>query len=436
MTLWIILTLMTSAAAVILSNALTRRFDPGSGEASAHVAVFRQQLAEIDREADEGQVDAAQAEAARVEIKRRLLVADRAEPAAAPPTSTAERKFVTIAVTGIVVLGSVGLYAMTGRPDLSSAPSSAHASSAPEPSAVDRLAAATTPDTWRAEAQSQRRAPLGSGVPLGSVEEMTDRLAVRLREHPKDLEGWRMLGWSYLRTDRFADAADAYRKAIELDPNTPSLRSSLGEALVKVANGRVTGEAKAVFDQALALDRADPGARYYMALAKAQAGDKVSAVEEWIAFLRDANPAEPWIAEVTDTAAEMGREVGIDVPSRLRTSHPTESGGVLGLLRERDPAVPTESAKDPTAEDIRNAEAMPSQDRTAMINGMVERLASRLEKTPRDVDGWIKLIRSRTVLGETQAAKQAFDRAMKVFDDAPLEQSRITAAGREFGLTQ
>lgn len=436
MTLWIILTLMTSATAVIFSNALMRRFDAGRGEASAHVAVFRQQLDEIDKEAQEGLVDAPQAEAARVEIKRRLLVADRAEQAAAPPASVTERKFATIAVTGIVVLGSVGLYAMTGRPDLSSAPSSAHASDAPGLSAVDRLAAATPADPWRAETQVERRAPLGGGVPLGGVEEMTDRLAARLREHPNDLEGWRMLGWSYLRTDRFVDAAAAYRKTIELDPKTPSLRSSLGEALVKAANGQFTGEAKAAFEQALALDRADPGARYYMGLAKAQAGDKVSAVEDWIALVRDADPAEPWIAEVTATAAEMGREVGIDVSSRLRTSHPTESGGVLGFLRERDPAVPTESAKDPTAEDIRNAEAMPSQDRTSMIHGMVERLASRLEKTPRDVDGWIKLIRSRTVLGETQAAKQAFDRAMKVFDDAPLEQSRITAAGREFGLTQ
>ena len=67
---------------------------------------------------------------------------------------------------------------------------------------------------------------------------------------------------------------------------------------------------------------------------------------------------------------------------------------------------------------------------------MVEGLAARLEQTPNDVDGWVKLIRSRKVLGEAQKAEQAFHRAMDVFKDAPEEQARIVAIGQEMGLTQ
>jgi cytochrome c-type biogenesis protein CcmH len=70
----------------------------------------------------------------------------------------------------------------------------------------------------------------------------------------------------------------------------------------------------------------------------------------------------------------------------------------------------------------------------AMIQGMVEGLAARLERSPRDVEGWIKLIRSRTVLGELEAARQALSRALEVFDGAPQEQARIAAAGRDAGL--
>ena len=88
----------------------------------------------------------------------------------------------------------------------------------------------------------------------------------------------------------------------------------------------------------------------------------------------------------------------------------------------------------PTAEEVRNAEAMQPADRTAMIQGMVDRLAGRLSQSPRDVDGWIRLMRSRQVLGEADAAEQTLRRALDVFKDAPQEQDRISTAARELGL--
>jgi cytochrome c-type biogenesis protein CcmH len=132
---------------------------------------------------------------------------------------------------------------------------------------------------------------------------------------------------------------------------------------------------------------------------------------------------------------ELGQETGIDVSTRLQRPRVAASGGVLGLLQQQQAGQTAGTIKDgPTAGDVRNAETMPPADRMAMIRGMVESLAARLEQSPRDVEGWIKLIRSRKVLGETEAARQALQRAFAVFDGAPQEQTRLDAAGREAGL--
>src|SRR6516165_7260166 len=120
MTLWFILTIMTSAAAVWLSVPLVRRFDRARSGTAGDIEVYRDQLLEVERELRQGLIDDEQAETARIEIKRRILTADRSGRAAMPKLSADERNFTVICVTGIVVLGSVGLYALTGNPDLAS----------------------------------------------------------------------------------------------------------------------------------------------------------------------------------------------------------------------------------------------------------------------------------------------------------------------------
>src|SRR3974390_1448588 len=124
MTLWLILTVMTSVAAVLASGPLIRRLDKCAADISGDAAVYRYQLREVENELAQGLIDTAQAETARVEIKRRLLTADRMDKPEMPRLSLGERNFAVICVTGIVVLGSVGLYAATGNPDLPSAPGS------------------------------------------------------------------------------------------------------------------------------------------------------------------------------------------------------------------------------------------------------------------------------------------------------------------------
>ncbi|MBY0372531.1 MAG: hypothetical protein K2Q23_00970, partial [Bryobacteraceae bacterium] len=108
------------------------------------------------------------------------------------------------------------------------------------------------------------------------------------------------------------------------------------------------------------------------------------------------------------------------------------------LLRSSAPPVApaTEAAgeRGPSAQDVRNAEAMAPQDRTAMIRNMVDGLAARLEQSPHDAEGWIKLIRSRVVLGETEQAKASLRRALAVFGEDPGERTRIADAAKQLGI--
>ena len=433
MTLWVILTIMTSVTAVLVSAPFLRRLDEqGATTSAGDVAVYLDQLIELEREAAAGLIDGEQTEAARAEIKRRIVTADRAPKPLLMRLSPAERNLVVVGVAGIVILGSVGLYASSGSPTLPST------SAQPTPLAqLERtqegsaLAAATTsPQTSETlqPGSAQQRV-------LGSVDEMMDRLVSRLNKNPKDLEGWRMLGWSYFHTDRFAEAATAYARARELSPNNAELTSAYGEALVKAADDHLTDQAKALFEKALQLDPKDGRARFFMGLAKEQAGDGVSALNDWIAVLNETESNEPWFAKLRERVTELGHKLGIDVSTRLHNQSTAATGGVLRSL-EQSQSIQVGSQKGPTPEDVRNAEAMPAADRAAMIHNMVDGLAARLEKSPGDVEGWVKLIRARKVLGETNLAEQALGRALDQFKDAPEERSKIVAIGQDLGLMQ
>jgi cytochrome c-type biogenesis protein CcmH len=401
---WIILTIMTAAAVLVAALFLRRR--PARPHAAASIEVGDHRPAAIDREA--GRIDGAQAATARAEINRRRLIAGCA----------------------VVAIGVVALYAAIDNPPF--APGRPGTAGIDDP--VEQLAAATGQ-----QAAAESRPGEAGRTPLPSVDEMIARLAERLKHSPNDPQGWNMLGWSYLRTDRFAEAAAAYAKAVELSPDAASTRSSWGEALVKAAGGVVTPEARAVFDQTLRLDPREPGARYYVGLAKAQAGDRRAALDAWLALIEDSDPQQAFVADVATQAAELAGELGVDVSARLRrpaAAAPEAAAAPPAPARPATGQLGTATDRGPTAAAVSNAESMAPADRMAMIRGMVEGLAGRLDRSPRDADGWIKLIRSRSVLGETDAARQALDRALKVFDDAPEERSRIEAAARQIGVAR
>jgi cytochrome c-type biogenesis protein CcmH len=390
MTLWAILTIMTSTAAVFLAAPFLRRLDQ----------------------------------------PKETLAADRVRPPSFARFSPDKRDFAAVATAGIIVLGSVGLYALSGSGDLPSASVKIGSPGQTGASAVDALAAAMLPPG----ADRLPQNPPQAG--LGSVDEMIGRLVERLNRSPSDPEGWRMLGWSYFNTDRFAQSAAAYAKAIELDPENADFRSSRGEALVRAADGLVTGEAKAVFEQVLRLDAKNPRARFFIGLAKEQTGNKLAALDDWVAILNETDSGDTWVSDLAQRVTELGQETGVDVSARLRRREPAGHGDLLGMLQqqEQSPPIAVPNKGDLSAEDVRDAEAMKPADRMAMIQAMLDRLASRLDQSPRDIEGWIRLMRSRQLLGQAEAAEQTVRLALQAFKDAPQEQERISSAARELGL--
>ena len=337
-----------------------------------------------------------------------------------------------VAIVGVIGIGIIGLFALGDGPDMTPTSPQRGFAVPSGASAVEALAAATLSDGVGGPSQSPSQAR------LGTVDEMIARLIERLNRNPKDAEGWRMLGWSYFNTERFAQSAAAYAKASELNPQNASFRSARGEALVRAADGLVTDEAKAVFGQALRLDAKDPKGRFFMGLVKEQGGDKVAALDDWIAILNDTDSNDSWVNDLVQRVTGLSQETGIDVSARLHRGKPAESG-LLGMLQQRETAPAAAASKSresggPSAEDVRNAAAMTPSDRMALVQGMVDRLASRLVQSPRDADGWIKLMRSRMVLGDTEAAEQTFRLALDVFKDSPREQEQISAAARELEL--
>lgn len=380
MLVWIVLTVMAALAAVAVAIPLVRRHDAPAGERGAVTGVLRDELAELERQVASGAVAQADAAGLRAELQRRLLAEARVAETAARPLSEGGRARVAFGAAGLVALAAAGLYAYLGRPDL--------AGRAVAPAAVAPPAGAQTAE----------------------VAGLIGQLETRVAATPGDPEGWRLLGWSYVQTGRFDDAARAYARAAALAPDDAAVASALGEAQVAAASGVVTPDARASFARARALDADDVRARYYLALAKDQAGDRAAALAEWRALLRAAPADAPYTAELRRTIAQSAAAQGVDLGDEAQT------------------------APGPSAADVAAASAMPAADRAAMVRGMVDGLAARLAAEPNDADGWERLIRARMVLGEPAAAAKALADAERAFAGDAATRARLRAAARALGV--
>ena len=151
-----------------------------------------------------------------------------------------------------------------------------------------------SPETSTSTSNTAGPALTGSSAaaqPVGDVDSMITRLADRLKQNPGDGEGFRMLGWSYLMTGHPDKAIEPYKRALQLLPRNASAHAGYGEAMVAVAGGRVTDEAKAALERAVAIEPGELRARYFMALWQAQNGQQREALDKWVTLANQA-PAD------------------------------------------------------------------------------------------------------------------------------------------------
>jgi cytochrome c-type biogenesis protein CcmH len=346
---WIIAGLLIVVALVALLRPLMR--GAGASDPGEPVlSIFRRQLADIDADVSQGRVAPAEAEAVRAEVTRRMLAA-------------ADRE----SQQSNIVSGSPGemswrIGAAVGITGLLPAAALAIYFSVGAPATI--VSASTSPQAPRDAA---------------ALAAATDQLKARLQQEPGQVQGWILLGRTFTSLERFGEAHDAYRHAIALTPNEPGLHAEFGEVLVVAAGGTVTPEAEAEF----ARSGNDPRARFYGAEAALQHGDKVAAAVALRALLAEAPAEAPWRKVVAARLAEIAPDV--------QQGGPKTAG--------------------PTAQDVAAAQAMSPEQRQAMIRGMVDRLAARLEQNPDDKECWVRLAHAYDVLGEADKAQSARIRA-------------------------
>ena len=398
--LWIAVGIVTLVVVAVLAMALLRRRQSDATRLDYDLAVYKDQLKELERDLARGAISDTEAEAGRAEIERRILaIADAAEAEAAP-TDAPGRRRVTAAVVALAVPGlSFALYLHLGSPEYPNVPH-----------AKRNLAAET--QARREREQATEMASLAA------------KLAQRLQEEPGNIKGWLLLGRTYLTLEREADAITALRRAAELAPEDADVAVELGEALVLINDNQVPPDARKLFLRALSKDARRPRARYYMALAEAQAGNLKAALQGWVDLLAVSPPGAPWRATVEASIARAAKELNVDPKS----VEPTLAAKLLGPPKAPVPAPETETAgaapapsqsPGPTREQMQAAQEMSAGDRAEMIRGMVQRLADRLKDNPDDLAGWQRLAGAYRVLGDSAKAEEAERQIQRLGQSAP-----------------
>jgi cytochrome c-type biogenesis protein CcmH len=369
---------LTSLALAILLVPLLRQRRAEVSREAYNLAVYRDQLAEVERDLGRGLLNPEQAEMARAEIGRRILALS---PAPAGSTSPVPFAAATIAVV-LLPFAAWLLYARLGSPGL------------PDQPFAGRAAAA------KAVASGVQHLDLGKAVA---------KIGDHLKEHPEDLTGWLLLARTEITLGQYAEAVEAYRHAADLSGHRADIVGDWGEAQVLAADGTVTPAAHEAFQAALVDKENAPRSRYYLALAQSQQGDAKAALQGWVDLAADSPADAEWLPLLRQRIAEAATTLGVD-PTSLKTS----SG------------MPSQAAVAATAQAA--ADASP-EERRAMILAMVGNLAARLEQQPGDVEGWARLGRSYMVLKEPQKARDAYGRALKLKpDDASLRQAYAEAS--------
>lgn len=368
--------------------------------ASYDLAVFRDQLAEVERDLDAGRLKPEEAAAAKAEIERRMLRAvdvqadaSASDAEAGPPARMTAAFPVAL---GLVVAGaSLALYLNMGQPGAPDQP----------------LAQRTDLDRAR-----QAAGPGGGGAGADG-RQMIASLRDRLTANPNDIAGWVTLARTHRVLGEHPDAVRAFERAIELSGRSApaEMISDYGETLVFEAFGTVSPRAVQTFEQALAKDPSDIKSRFYIAMARGQAGDYRGAIALWRGLSADAPPDAPWLEAVRERITDAAMKGGL-IPMSVPPERPGERGpatapGASGL----GGAIAGDAR--PSQEDVQAAQEMAPQDQQAFIRSMVQRLADKMEDNPDDVDGWLRLGRAYGVLGEDDKAKSAFGRAKTRLED-------------------
>ncbi|MBB4065709.1 c-type cytochrome biogenesis protein CcmI [Gellertiella hungarica] len=378
MLFWIAVAVMTALVAIVLLLPLSRAGKgaavSGADDRAKELAVYRDQLKEIDRDLDNGLISPAEADYARAEIGRRLIAAgDQAEADRTETRPLRRRVAEMLVILSLPALG-VPLYLLTGAPGLPDQPLEA-----------------------RLENPGQ------------NIELLLAKVERHLLQNPEDGQGWELIAPIYYRNQVFDRSVEAYRNAVRLLGPSAERSGSFAEALIALDGGKVGDEAAAQLAEVLKLAPGDARARFYLALKLEQEGKRAEAFAAFQAIRKDA-PADAPYLELVD------RHVAATDPSKPAPSPEAAPPG------------------NPEEADIAAAAGMEAGDRQQMIMGMVETLSARLKNEPDNFEGWMRLVRSYAVLGMKDKAADALASALKTFPADTDQGRQLKALADSMGI--
>lgn len=276
---WIVVAILTAAVALVLMYPLMRKTEAPETRRDGEVAVYRDQLAELDRERTAGLIGETEADYARAEIGRRLLAAADSEQEVAKETRPLRYNLAASLITVLLPALGLCLYIWNGSPEVPDMP---------------------------LEARLEK--------PGNDMNLLVARAERHLAQNPDDGAGWDILAPIYFKTLRLGDAELAYRNALRILGPSAERLTGLGETLVAGNDGIVIEAARDAFAEAEQLKSGNPRARFYLALSLEQAGKADEARAAFAALEADAPAGAPWLPLVREHITRTGGEAAPAAP--------------------------------------------------------------------------------------------------------------------------
>jgi cytochrome c-type biogenesis protein CcmH len=387
----------------LIARSIVTPRDLDSGVASKDLLIYKDQLVEVEKDLEKGVLSKSESDAARIEVSRRILLADKRSKLEKQTVSISQNhnKLITFIILIFILAGSFSIYAFLGNPSLPDMPLQARLAEIKEN---------------RSQRISQEEAELL--VPDEIIEAPSDYLAlvsklrIAMKERPNDIQGLRLLALHEFSLGKYRSARKAHLKIINVLGETATAKDLIdfAEVMIVATNGYVSPEAEFILRRGLEMKPNDGRARYYSGLSMAQSGRPDVTLRLWENLLDEGPDDAPWIPLIKEQIVDVARLVGVN------------------LAQDQLPG--------PTSEQINSAETMSDIDRKEMIQGMVSSLSNRLANEGGTVNEWARLIRALGVLGETANASKIWIEAQTIFERNSSDIEILREAARAAKVSQ
>lgn len=282
--LYIIGALMALVATLFVALPLLRGVKQNAAPAqdAANVAIYSDQLAELENDLKNGLLTQAQFDHAKPELERRLLQDVSTGGTAAPAAIPTSPPWFGILVSIIVPVCAIGFYFLIGKPEAIDVPVMAQQSEDPQ--------------------QQQ-------------IEAMLPQIEQRLKEQPDDIAAWTMLGRVMMSLQRFPEAAQAYEKITQITPQSAQAFADYADSLGMVQDQKLAGKPSKMIAKALQLDPNHPKALYLAGFASIELGDMKTAIALWEKLLAQLPPEQKGVDTLREKIAELRQQAGMSAPT-------------------------------------------------------------------------------------------------------------------------